>query len=506
MDKFVFRTKVLSDLPRDNQLQTRLELPENPRAKLKGKQSWLAAYETHGRVPPVFWPSLLKLTLSSYSEFGAIENYRQLFGYFDRSSQFPFAEELRYETARPYVSAVDFDSKGIYLATVNRVHILSIYEFETLCCNAGKGSDENSRFPDENYVPAIYRTSSHKPFETIKWNPSNEDEVACVAAGSKKVYYYDIARTAHLPSEILKVKARNYGSESLGFFDLAFFNDGSSRVLACGRDSHVHIWDRRVGTSSSAALAAPGAGGALNSVELSKDTQIVYSGSEGGFIYSWDLRGGSQGAAFVTSAKGYTQPLGAVKIETMLRSISSLSAQTEIATSAVHAISLNPACGEQLAFHLNSGWSGVLNTFTLNATHLHCPPPPWIDRTQDQADQYAAPDSTRDIERRLLSPKRVVHRRRPVWLRSWPVYAVGSGSENKVHMLNFTPGSKSRYSLEHWRSDAEEEWQVEPPTSDAVVSLAAHPLNDTLVAGCESGKLLLIGQKKASTRGRETDQ
>ncbi|KAL3700716.1 hypothetical protein R1sor_018738 [Riccia sorocarpa] len=506
MDKFVVRTRVPSDLPQDNRSHTSLEPLENRASKPKRKESLLAAYEINGRVLPIFRPSLLKLTLNSYAEFGVIDNYRRYLRHDQPySASAHVGEEFRRASSIPGgVSALDFDSKGIYMAAISSMYLLTIYEFETLYCHAEKGSNDNSRFRDGNAIPIIFQTRE-RPLEAVKWNPSNEDEVACVAAGSKKIYFYDISRVSLSPSAVLKVKApHGWGQigESLGFYDLAFFNDGSSRVLACGRDNHVHIWDRRVSTSASTAHAAPGAGGALNSVDLSKDKQIVYSGSEGGYIYSWDLRGGRQEAAFVTSSKGYTQPLAAVKIETMLRSIPSLSAQTEISTSAVHSVSLNPACGEQLAFHLNSGWSGVLDTFTLNATHLHCPPPPWIERAQDQVDLFGAsyPSPAGDL---LL--KRVVRRRRPAWLHSWPVYAVGSGSENKVHMLDFTPGSKSRHSLEHQRSNVSEDWQVELRTSDAVLAVAAHPLNDTLVAGCESGKLLLIGQKSASISGQETD-
>ncbi|BFI04286.1 hypothetical protein MPTK1_1g11920 [Marchantia polymorpha subsp. ruderalis] len=243
----------------------------------------------------------------------------------------------------------------------------------------------------------------------------------------------------------------------------------------------------------------------LNSIQLSSDEQMLYCGSEGGYIYLWDLRGGKN-SAFVSSAKDYNQPVAAIRIENQLRKISSLRAQTDICPSSVDAISLNPACEKQLAFHLSCGWSGVLDMSTLDVTHIHCPPPPWSHIMSDQRDSISVFSTPGVATVPTFQPRTDVRRRKPVWLNTFPVYAVGSGSDSKVHMLDFTLGPKSRYSLDHYRSNSEKEWQTELRTSEAVVAIASHPLNDTLVAGCEEGKLLLIGQKKSSVAEHEISE
>ncbi|BBM98234.1 hypothetical protein MPTK1_1g11920 [Marchantia polymorpha subsp. ruderalis] len=496
MDKFVVRATDPSDLPPGNQLSIRPERPWCSTTGCKKRVTLLSAYEIHGRILPAFKPFLTRLMLSSYSEFAALNQDQK------HPSWFP-SRQPRTNVISPFVTTIDFDSKGIYLASGNNAGRLFIHEFETLYCNAEKGSDQSR---------ALYLRCFpvDKAVQAVRWNPSNEDEVACVTTGSNLVYFYDVACETFLPSEVLKVKSLSGWGElggSVGLFDLAFFKIGKSRLVACGKDGRVHLWDRRSSKASYATMTVhdtePSRG--LNSIQLSSDEQMLYCGSEGGYIYLWDLRGGKN-SAFVSSAKDYNQPVAAIRIENQLRKISSLRAQTDICPSSVDAISLNPACEKQLAFHLSCGWSGVLDMSTLDVTHIHCPPPPWSHIMSDQRDSISVFSTPGVATVPTFQPRTDVRRRKPVWLNTFPVYAVGSGSDSKVHMLDFTLGPKSRYSLDHYRSNSEKEWQTELRTSEAVVAIASHPLNDTLVAGCEEGKLLLIGQKKSSVAEHEISE
>ncbi|CAM6093312.1 unnamed protein product [Calypogeia fissa] len=508
MDKFVIRVDDPADLPCDHKplVSSALKKPSTPRSSKK--RLLLSSYEIYGRLLPAYKRSLLKLMLRSYSELGSFlqsfpmsELSRHAihfdvammrnagsdpFGRYDTPA--PGSRFMNY-TKRPYVSCIDFDSKGIYLASVNNTGCLSVHEYETLYCSAASGSNEESaRF--------IRYISTDKVLEAVRWNPFNPDEVACVASGCNKVYFYDIACDSILPSEVLRVKSNGVAN---GLNDLLICKQGSSRVLACGKDGTVHIWDRRASKLSYAALPVTSVAGPLNCMQLSNDEKVVYAGSEGGLIHGWDLRGGKRAAAFVTCGEVYHPPFGAVKLSTVMSNVYSLRAQTEVGTSAVHSISLDSSSGHRLAFHLNNGWSGVLDLATLEVTHLHCPPPPWLD---GMLDDTASLDSLAEISANWATCVPAIRRRRPVWIPSHSVYAVPSASASKVHILDFTPGPLSRYSVDHDGSvtdQRDEQSQVEVPTSDSVVAIAAHPLNDQLVAGTQGGKVLLLGQKKSSS-------
>lgn len=176
-----------------------------------------------------------------------------------------------------------------------------------------------------------------------------------------------------------------------------------------------------------------------------------------------------------------------MKLSTLLQDIPDLKAQTNIENSSIHSISFSPSCGHHLGFHLNNGWSGVLNILDFSVTHIHCPPPPWIEHE--------------------CAPWLTIRRRRPAWLTSYPVYAVGCTMECHINVLDFTSSPTSQCSVNSnshiLQSSVEGKWRKQLHTSEPVVAIAAHPTHDSLLAGTQAGSLLLIAQKKKSAATEE---
>ncbi|PWA88254.1 WD40/YVTN repeat-like-containing domain-containing protein [Artemisia annua] len=118
----------------------------------------------------------------------------------------------------------------------------------------------------------------------------------------------------------------------------------------------------------------------------------------------------------------------------------------------------------QLGFHLDDGWSGVLDVQKFQVSHIHCPPPPWLDGATSNA---------------LLPP------RKPSWLPEHSIYAVGSTSSNELHLLDFYPNTSS--------------------PCHCVTVCATHPLNGTIVAGTLNASLLMISQDHRSCKDEGVD-
>nr|CAD1831470.1 unnamed protein product [Ananas comosus var. bracteatus] len=146
-----------------------------------------------------------------------------------------------------------------------------------------------------------------------------------------------------------------------------------------------------------------------------------------------------------------------------------LKVQSNIVSSEIHSLNFDPSCPYQLAFHLDDGWSGVLNINTLTVTHMHCPPPAWLEGVD-------------------MSLSRST--RKPSWLPTCSIYAVGSLSGAGIYLLDFRPNTNSAC---HVDFDEEQESNSKGhrgtiqnkfvPASQNVVACAAHPLNGTLIAG-----------------------
>lgn len=215
--------------------------------------------------------------------------------------------------------------------------------------------------------------------------------------------------------------------------------------------------------------------------------QIIYGASKQGIIYAWDLRGGRTSVAFQSHKEVYYPPLTSVKLASMLEQITSLKAQSDIVSREIHSINFDPSCPHQLAFHLDDGWSGVLNVHSFRVTHMHCPPPSWLN-DEDM-------------------PTSCFHLRKPSWLPTHSIYAVGSSSENGIHLLDFYPNTTSACHvdfIEEIQSSEEKNQRVHNrfiPLSKSVTACAAHPLHGTIVAGTKQSSLLMVSQRQKSCNG-----
>ncbi|KAM0837817.1 hypothetical protein ACQ4PT_061380 [Festuca glaucescens] len=212
-----------------------------------------------------------------------------------------------------------------------------------------------------------------------------------------------------------KTKFHALCSESRkGLTDLAFTSDDKSRLFASGLDGAVYMWDRRLSKTHCIELTALPES-QFTSVKLNMDNRE----------------------------------------------------QSNIVSSEILSIDFNPSCSYQLAFHLDDGWSGVLNVNTLSVSHLHCPPPSWLEGVDS-----------------------VLHKRKATWLSTSSIYAVGSSSNNGMYVLDFHPHTSSACHVDYNEETKgfEENQPAENkfiPLSEGVLSCAAHPLSHNIIAGTE---------------------
>ncbi|TVU29480.1 hypothetical protein EJB05_21046, partial [Eragrostis curvula] len=457
------------------------------------------AVELDGRIDAKFQHRESRLLLESFTETGAFDHKYYTHGeercktYVDRminASSMHFhpvrltCELVLLPFSREGVSAMEFDKKGIYLASVTFSGCLTVHDFETLYCSIYGSS---CSLPDDssNYLLHIPNPT---PLNTVRWNPGNQDEVACTSSQSEKVFLFDIGYVSSVPTEILhKGKSKFpalYSESRKSLTDLAFASDDKSRVFASGLDGAVYMWDRRLSKTHCLELAASSES-QFNSVKLNTDNRTVFAASKNGTIYAWDLRRGRASAAF--QSHNEVQPLLSVKISTLLGKIASLKEQANIVSSPILSIDFNPCCSYQLAFHLDDGWSGVLNVNNLIVSHLHCPPPAWLD-SMDLALQK--------------------HLSKPTWLPTSSIYAVGSSSSDGIYLLDFHPDTSSACHVDYSEeSRGSEEKQLAEnkfiPLSQRVISCAAHPLNHTIIAGTQFSSLLMLSQKYQAVRNPE---
>ncbi|WOK91991.1 hypothetical protein Cni_G00682 [Canna indica] len=369
---------------------------------------------------------------------------------------------------------------GIYLASVTKSGCLTVHDFETLYCTIY--GPKSSLLKDEGKDLLHIHTS--QTLDSVRWNPTNQDEVACSSRQIDKVMLFDIGYVSSEPVEVFEKDKSKLSRHACGLYsglsDILFGSADKSRLLACGLDGIVYIWDKRLSNFPYLELTT-NSQSQLNSIAVDSEDRVVFGASKHGIIYAWDLRGGRSSYAFQSHNEGSCPLLASIKLSALLERITTLKAQSNIVSREIHSISLDPSCSHQLAFHLDDGWSGVLNISNLNVTHVHCPPPAWLDGM--------------DISMGSIM-------RKPSWLPTCSIYAVGSSSDNGLYLLDFYPSTSSACHVDF----TEELWSTPGkcsragknkyiPVSQNILVCAVHPLNGTIIAGTKQSSLLVVSPK-----------
>ncbi|KAL6502976.1 hypothetical protein OROHE_024144 [Orobanche hederae] len=438
-------------------------VPVNPateKPKSVKRHPWKRSLvELNGKFEPSYRHHLSSLIIQSYSEVGAFPHTYHVNGEPCQTHGDWFLNAgLNYPSAisRQGVSSLEFDSKGVYLASVTKSGCLTVHDFDTIQSPDSK----------EDEAKQLLHISTCQQLDVVRWNLANQDEIACTSTKSSEVHIFDIGYVSSEPIEVLRkrpnITVHGFNVHK-GFSDIAFSSDDNSRLttsklLASDTNGVINVWDRRVSDLPCLELTTNSAG-SLNSIKISGDNEIIYGASKQGTIFMWDLRGGRSNSAFGNHKEEYCFPLKAVKLSQELEKISSLKAQSNIVSKEIHSIDIDPSCPYQLAFHLDDGW----------------------DEPNDLAN--------------------LSYLRKPCWLPDNSIYIVGSSSSNGLYLLDFYPDSNSPChvdSNEDIKNTEESTSQHEKnrflSLSESVTSCVSHPLNGTIVAGTKLSSLLVISQ------------
>lgn len=444
-----------------------------------------SAIELNGRFESRYRHDISGLLMQSYSEIGAFAHLYHINGVQCQTHMNRIANgmymDLQVPIRKQGISALEFDSKGIYLASVTKLGCLTVHDFESLYCQ----TIEISTCLEEGETRHLLHLSTDHQLDVVRWNLANQDEVACTSMKSNEVLIFDVGYISSEPVVVLQ--KRHTINAHKGLSDIAFTSTDDSRLFASDMCGVIHLWDRRASDFPCLELTT-NSRTTLNSIQLNEENQIIFGAGKLGVIYMWDLRGGRTSAAFQSHKEVYHPPLASIKLASMLEKIEPLKAQADIISKEIHSVDLDPSCPYQLAFHLDDGWSGVLDIHNFQVTHIHCPPPAWLNGSNSSAD--------------------VSYVRKPSWLPTYSIYAVGSSSDNGIHLLDFYPDSSSpchvEYSEDMQNSSGvknQRKQNMFVPLSEGVTACATHPLNGTIIAGTKQSSLLVISQRHKSCQG-----
>ncbi|GMP88188.1 hypothetical protein CsSME_00040261 [Camellia sinensis var. sinensis] len=248
---------------------------ENPKPikRFRWKRSLI---ELNGKFEPKYRHDISGLLMQSYSEIGLFAHCYHIGGVQCPTHMSWFANVAYMDNPAPFrkqgISALEFDTKGIYLASVTKEGCLTVHDFETLYSQANFECPSGLR---EDETKHLLHISTCQQLDAVRWNLANQDEVLRKRP-TVTIHGFDVQR---------------------GFSDIAFSSNNDSRVLASDTYGVINVWDRRMSDLPCIELTT-NSNSTLNSIRLIEESQIIFGACKNGIIYMWDLRGGRSSTGF----------------------------------------------------------------------------------------------------------------------------------------------------------------------------------------------------------------
>ncbi|ETO80309.1 hypothetical protein F444_05175 [Phytophthora nicotianae P1976] len=212
-----------------------------------------------------------------------------------------------------YTSCLEFDAQGVLLAAGASNGIIALYDFDDVfhrSLNLGQKmhnkrvketeDEEEQKMKDEVLHPIH---TIFTPFEVkrIRWNPLNEDEIACSFTNRNEIYVFDLRKFPSKPHKVLK----SSNQPSSGYNDLLYLPAAQSTVpisrqlkakstsnavniIAGDMDGAIRMWDTRFPLRpvwSFLAGSVP-----INALLLSPNKQFLICGNEAGILMTYDIQ------------------------------------------------------------------------------------------------------------------------------------------------------------------------------------------------------------------------
>ncbi|KAL6511271.1 hypothetical protein OROHE_020495 [Orobanche hederae] len=242
--------------------------------------------------------------------------------------------------------------KGKYLAAGTRACIILIPCPTTSKCEEDVSQQVSHVSQDEM-----------KQINSIKWNPTDQNEIAC---GSRRLYdlhIYDCYAPSPTEPKIGCRRRAHNEDWLVGLSDVAFASTNQSCIVASDLEyPTVAIWDTRANNGlpvRELRFGVHGEATCLQYSEFDSDQHLVGGGSDGKMCL-WDLRVGDT-------------PTQQWSLIDLTRDQHLINGRASRRITCIDSINFNPSNQRQLAFHVNNSWSGVIGIHTSSISHIYRP-------------------------------------------------------------------------------------------------------------------------------------
>ncbi|CAI5730943.1 unnamed protein product [Peronospora destructor] len=211
-----------------------------------------------------------------------------------------------------YASCMEFDAGGVLLVAGASNGVIALYDFDGVFHRSlnlgqrlqnskakhdaeGDKEQQEQKMKDEIVHP-IHMIFTSFEVKRIRWNPLNEDEIACSFTNRSEVHIYNLNKFPSKPHKVLK--SSNHPSS--GYNDLLYLTatektmpNAQSKVVnvvAGDMDGAIRIWDPHFPLQPVCSFLTGSQKTPINSLLLSRNKQFLICGNEAGILMTYDIQ------------------------------------------------------------------------------------------------------------------------------------------------------------------------------------------------------------------------
>ncbi|CAH0487070.1 unnamed protein product [Peronospora farinosa] len=296
-----------------------------------------------------------------------------------------------------YASCMAFDAGGVLLVAGASNGIIALYDFDDVfhrSLNLGQRLLQNSEAKDDEegdkeqqepkmtdeILHPIHMIFTSYEVKCIRWNPLDEDEIACSFTNRNEIHIYNLGKFPSKPHKVLK--SSNHPSK--GYNDLVYLtatektmpNSQSKvvHVVAGDIDGAIRMWDLRfplqpVYSFLTGSLKTP-----INSLVLSPNKQFLICGNEAGIVMTYDIQHKivpAFGSKPVPQQKAVVNIMEAIKPYLSPALIETVLLTSRYRSSGIMSLCLIPESETQVLCQLRNDWVVVIDYLRGTVMKLH---------------------------------------------------------------------------------------------------------------------------------------
>uniref|UniRef100_A0AAV1UGN3 Uncharacterized protein n=1 Tax=Peronospora matthiolae TaxID=2874970 RepID=A0AAV1UGN3_9STRA len=433
-----------------------------------------------------------------------------------------------------YVSCLEFDVQGVLLAAGASNGVIALYDFDDAfyhSLNLGQrvpskeAKDENEKENEEEGDEEMRTDKMLHPIHTIftpfevkciRWNPFNEDEIACTFTNRNEIYLFHLDKFPSRPHKVLK--SSNHPSS--GYNDLLFLpaiettrRPTTACIIAGDVDGAIRMWDPRFPLRPVWSFHTGSPAKSINSLLLSENKQFLICGNEAGVLMTYDIQHKivpAFGSKPVPQRKAAVKVMEAIKPYLSPALIEAVLLTSRYGSSGIMSLHLMPNSKTQVLCQMRNDWVIVIDYLLGSVIKLHTFLRGTIPRDKLKIDGSASVLSTSSqndnqghlLPRSLRNSWLSYHRCTGTFLFDKSIMCTGIHDATSLNMIdlhhlrrhqsdmNGDTTTKTEKNAEIPIVERLDRFRI--PMSSVITAVAGHPNQHSVVCGGENMRLQVM--------------